>query len=218
MERSLVLCAAVLVAACTSIAPSTTPELLRVYASSATYPWLEAAYTCASPTAAIEITSPDSAQLRLRFGEPTILESSAFQIGTDDLLVVVQPQAAVSSLTLDQVRQVFSGQVQQWKDVGGADLEIQVWTYSEGEDVQVLFDRLVMRGEPVASLARLAASAQAMSDSVGATPGAIGFLPRRWKAGNTEAVFTLPSIPILALASSPPQGALRNLIACMQSK
>lgn len=205
-------------AGCAAAPSQSAPQLLRVYATSAAYPWLDEAYACAPPSVAIGISPPDAAQLKLRLGEPAVLDSPAFQVGVDDLLVVVQPQTAVGSLTLTQVRQLFSGQAVQWSDVGGADVRVQVWTYAQDEDIQALFERLVMQGQPIVSLARLAVSAQAMSDAVGANPGSIGFLPRRWKTGNTEAVFSLPGVPVLAQAAAAPGGALRDLIACMQSK
>ncbi len=204
--------------ACAAIPPQSAPQVLRVSATSAAYPWLDEAYACAPASVAMAISPPDAAQLKLRFGEPENLTSPAFQVGSDDLLVVVQPQTAVGSLTLAQVRQVFSGQAVRWSDVGGADVPVQVWTYAADEDIQGLFERLVMQSQPIVSLARLAVSSQAMSDAVGANPGSVGFLPRRWKAGNTEAVFSLPGLPVLAQATSTPDGALRDLIACLQSK
>ena len=207
-----------LVTACGSPAPEAMPNLVTIYATSAAYPWLDEVYSCASPSVIVSLSDPDTAYIGLRFGEPAALNSLAYQIGSDDLLVVVQPQTAVGSLTLDQVRQLFSGQVSKWKDIGGADLPVQVWTYSQAEDVQQLFQRLVMQGQPIVSLARLAVSAQAMSDSVGSTPGSIGVLPRRWKAGNTNAVLVVTSAPVLATVASPPQGAIRDLISCLQSK
>ncbi len=208
----------ILGSACAPVPKPATSQPVKVFASSAAYPWLDEAYRCTSPSMVIDLAPPDDAQVRLAFGEPEQLASPAFQVGTDDLLVVVQPQTAVGNLSLDQVRQVFSGEVARWTDVGGADLPIQVWTYAQDEDIQQLFSHLIMQGQPVASFARLAVSAQAMSDSVGSNPGSVGFLPRRWKTGNTNPVLTIPSVPILAVTASPPQGPLRDLIACMQSK
>lgn len=209
---------ALLVVACAAVAPPSTPQPLRVFASSATYPWLDRVYGCASASSAVvELSTPDTADITLHFGEPEGLVAPAFQIGQDDLLVVVQPQTAVGPLTLDQVKRIFSGQVTQWKSLGGADLPVQVWSYSPSEDIQTAFDWQVMRGQPIASLASLAVSAQAMSDAVGAEPGSIGILPRRWKAGNTNSVFTIPSVPVLALTPGQPRGAAKSLIGCLQS-
>lgn len=195
-----------------------TPQVVSVYATSAAYPWLRGLYDCAPVSIALKLSDPGSSEINLRLGEPAVLTSPAFQVGTDDILVVVEPQTAVGPLTLDQVRQLFSGQVTRWKEVGGADMPVQVWTYSPGEDVQSVFDRLVMQGQSITSLARLAVSSQAMSDSVGSVPGSIGVLPRRWKAGNTKEALTVASVPVLALTQSAPQGVIRDLLSCLQSQ
>ncbi len=204
--------------ACGQTVASATPQAVSVYATSAAYPWLDEVYKCASPSDVVRLSDPSAAQISLRLGTEPATTAQAFQIGSDDLLVVVQPQVGVGPLSLDQVRQLFSGQVTRWKDVGGSDIRVEVWTYSQVEDVQAIFESVVMRGQPIVSLAHLAVSAQAMSDSVGANPGSIGILPRRWKMGNTDAVYTVSSIPVLALVGSPMPDPVRDLISCLQSK
>ncbi len=163
------------------------------------------------------MSDPASAELTLRLGEPSPLASPAFQVGTEDILIVNHPQAGVGPLTLDKVQQLFSGRVTNWKQVGGNDVPVLVWTFSSDEDIQQLFQRLVMNGQPVTSLARLAVSSQAMSDSVGNNPGSIGYLPRRWKAGNTREALKAATVPVLLIARSDPQGPVRQLISCLQA-
>jgi len=116
---------------------------------------------------------------------------------------------------LEQVRAILSGQVTNWSEVGGDNVPVQVWVYSEGEDLQQVVER-IMDGLPVAPSARVATSAQAMSDSVGANPGSIGILPRHWKAGNTHETLTVTTVPVLAITSSGPQGGLRQVLTCLQ--
>ena len=201
-----------------STPPTESPiSVVNVYATSAARPWLEAFYSCAGSTTAIRLSDPDTADVEVRLGEPAPLSLPAFQIGDEDILVVVHPLDAVGALNAFQVQRLFAGEVTNWSALGGADLPVRVWTYSSDEDVQVYFDRVVMDGRPVTSLARLAVSAQAMSDAVGATPGAVGFLPRRWKTGNTREVLQLPSIPVLAIARTEPTGIARQLLGCVQS-
>jgi hypothetical protein len=191
--------------------------VLNVFATSAAYPWLDRVYVCAPASAAVRLSDPSSADIELRLGQPDRLRSPAFQVGSADMLVVVHPRNGVASLTLDQVQALFAGQVTNWRDIGGSTVPVLVWTYSSAEDVQEYFDRAVMDGRPVTSLARLAVSAQVMSDSVGAVPGSIGFLPLRWKTGSTSEVLALPSIPVLATVKAEPQGIVRDLLSCMQS-
>jgi phosphate transport system substrate-binding protein len=203
--------------ACAPTTAPVTPRLLNVYVTSAAYPRLSELYGCAPPSIVIALSDPASAALTLRLGEPKPLTSPAFQFGTEDILVVSHTQIGAGSLTLDQVQQIFSGRITNWKDVGGTDAPVQVWTFSAGEDIQQIFDRAVMNGEPITSLARLAVSAQAMSDGVGNTAGSIGFLPRRWKTGNTREGYKAATVPVLIISRSQPDAATKELIACLQA-
>ncbi len=194
-----------------------TPHLLTVYITSAAYPRASELYGCVPSSLVVAQSDPASAELTLRLGEPSPLLTPAFQVGIEDILIVNHPQVGVGPLTTDQVRQLFSGRITNWKDIGGNDLPVQVWTYSTGEDIQQVFDRAVMLGQPVTSFARLAVSSQAMSDGVGNTPGSIGYLPRRWKAGNTREALKVVSVPVLVITHSQPRGAEKDLIACLQA-
>jgi hypothetical protein len=201
-------------------APRTNGALapLRVYATSAASPWLQTAYDCAPMGSAIELTTPDEADLVLRLTEPRSLNSPAFQVGVDDLLVVTHPEAAVGPLSAAQVQAIFTGQINNWIEVGGADREVRVWTFSPTVDIQAFFDRVILQDRPVTSTARLAVSAQDMSDSVGSIPGSVGLLPRRWKAGNTREALMVSTVPVLGLTRQPPQGALADLVSCLQEQ
>ncbi len=203
-------------ASCAPATEVTTPQLVNAYATSAAHPWLDGLYNCAPQSVPINLSDPASADISIRLGEPDHLTTPAFQIGNEDVLIVVHPQAGVGSLTADQVRAIFLGQVTNWKEVGGNDMPVLVWTYAQDEDVQQIFERTIMSGQPVTSLARLAVSAQNMSDSVGNTPGSIGILPRRWKTGNTREALTVASVPVLAITRSEPTGAVNALIGCLQ--
>ena len=204
--------------ACGRPAAQATPQIVSVYASSASAAWLAELYDCAAGGPAVIVTASDpaAADLQLRLGEPVGLMTPAYQLAMEDVLVVVHPQAGVGALTLEQVRQVFSGRAANWKDVGGNDLPVQVWVYSPGVDIEGAFEAAVLQGGPVTSLARLAVSAQDMSDSVGGNPGAAGILTRHWKAGNTREAMLAVSVPVLAITRSEPEGGLRDLIACLQ--
>ncbi len=213
----MLLAVSLLSSACVPATPAVTPQLLNIYSTSAAHPWLSDAYRCAPTSLVLNVSDPGSAELTLRLGEPAHLMTPAYQIGQDDILVIIHPEVGVGSLTPELARQAFSGQVTNWRELGGNDLPIQIWTFSPGEDVQDVFDQTIMHGQPVTSLARLAVSAQAMSDSVGATPGSIGFLPRRWKEGNTREALVVATVPVLVVANNPPEGPVLDLLTCLQS-
>ncbi|HSR21029.1 MAG TPA: substrate-binding domain-containing protein [Anaerolineales bacterium] len=190
---------------------------LMVYSTSAARPWVAKAYDCSPAGTALVLAGAGDADIIIRLTEPKPLAVPAFQIGEDDLLVVTHPQVAVGALSVAQVQSIFAGEVENWSDLGGADQPVQVWSFAPSVDIQWYFDRMVLGGRPVSSWARLAVSAQHMSDAVGEIPGSIGLLPRRWKAGNTREVLRISSVPVLALTPKPPGRAAAELIACMQA-
>ncbi len=105
------------------------------------------------------------------------------------MVVIVQSQNNIDNLTTDQVHSIFLGQVTNWKDVGGPEMPIQVWTYAPSEDIQQIFEQNVMNNQPITSLARLAVSAQNMLDSIAKNAGSIGYLPRSLETANVHDVY-----------------------------
>jgi phosphate transport system substrate-binding protein len=65
-------------------------------------------------------------------------------IGKDSVAVVVHPSNTVTDLTLEQLAGIFSGEITNWKDVGGADAAIRVITREEGSGTRETFETYVM--------------------------------------------------------------------------
>jgi phosphate transport system substrate-binding protein len=154
----------------------------------------------------------------MRLGVPDHLSTPSFQVSSEDVLVIVHPQTGVPSLSLDQVRSIFLGQVVNWKDVGGNDLPVQVWSFSADEDVQGIFSQAVMNWQPITSLARLAVSDESMAEAVEKNPGSVGILPRRLMTSALQSVFTAAKAPVLIITKSTPKGAIEDLISCLQQE
>jgi hypothetical protein len=190
---------------------------LTVHATSAAYPWLETAYDCTPSDAAIVLSDDPRADLLIRLGEPRQLMTSAYQIGAEEVMIVTHPEVGVGALTANEVEALFAGQARNWSEVGGADLPVEVWAYDPTVDLQLELDLAILHGRPVSSLARLAVNSQHMTDSVGAVPGSIGLLSRRWKAGNTHEALVIATVPVLGITRAEPAGALARLIECMQA-
>ncbi len=187
---------------CSPSIPSITPQLVSVYSTSAAQPWLPQLYECAGTSSVISrVDDPSAADIVLRVGEPPFLNSPAFQIDTEEILIVTHRQSPVQNLTLEEARALFAGQ---------GDPSVQVWVYVSGEDVQEVFDRAVMAGRNVTPSARLAVNPQQMSDTLVNEANTVGILPRRWKAGDVREVFSVATVPVLAITNSEPQGVIQD--------
>jgi ABC-type phosphate transport system substrate-binding protein len=70
-------------------------------------------------------------------------------IGRDALVFLVNPANPVQSLTKDQLVDVYTGKVVNWKDVGGEDLPIVAYQRIENSGSQVMMEKQVMQGIPM---------------------------------------------------------------------
>ena len=195
--------------ACTTPTAAPTPRVVSVYATAAAQPWLADVSNCAD-SASITIrfsASPSAANIRLRIGEPEHLNTPAYQIDREDLLVVTHRESLVPNLTAGEVRALFSRPEGQ---------SAQIWVFASGEDIQQVFAREIMQGTMVSSLARLAVSPRQMSEAINMDKNAAGILPRHWKTGTMREVFSLPDLPVLAITTAEPQGAVKEILACLQ--
>jgi len=75
-------------------------------------------------------------------------------IATDALVFVVNAGNPVNSLTLKQIQKIYTGNVTNWKDVGGDDIEIAAFQRNEEAGSQVLMEKLVMAGHDMTSAPR----------------------------------------------------------------
>jgi ABC-type phosphate transport system substrate-binding protein len=215
-----------LLSSCNSATPNPTPtaapETITVQYTSAVIPWLAGLYDCAginvvtAEQRAADFLDPQAADLAIRIGQPANLTSPAYQIGSEDILVIVNPQNPIPALDAEQVRGLFNGQVLNWLEVNGADAPVQAWVFSSGEDIQQIFEQTILNGSQVTSTARLAVGMDEMAQAVANDVNAIGILTRHWKAGNISDIYTIATVPVLAITRDKPQGAVEELLACLQ--
>ncbi|MBI4732462.1 MAG: hypothetical protein HY781_10150 [Chloroflexi bacterium] len=156
-----------------------------------------------------------STDLALRIGDANIT-SPAYQIDTEEILVIVNPQSPINSLTADEVLGLFTGSIQNWQEVNGDDAKVQVWVFAAGEDVQQIFEQTALGGAPVTSLARLAPDPEEMAQAIAGDVNTVGILTRHWKMGNVSDVYTVDTVPVLALTLSEPNAAIMGILPCLQ--
>ncbi len=66
-------------------------------------------------------------------------------IGRDALVFIVNETNPVSTLTQQQLRDIYAGKITNWKDVGGNDLEIVAFQRREDSGSQTLFKKLLIQ-------------------------------------------------------------------------
>ena len=195
-----------IVVSCVPATQISQTQVISVYSTSAAQPWLTELYTCADNSSVSLNLTADEPDITLRVGEPEIIISPVYQIDEEEILIVTNRESSVQNLTLSEAQELFAQ----------GDDSAKVWVYASDADVQIVFDQLVMKGRSVTSFAGLATSPQQMSDRINAEKDAVGILPKHWVTGNVREVFSAGTAPVLAITKEEPQGAVKDLISCLQ--
>ena len=96
-------------------------------------------------------------------------------VAIDGIAVVVDKANAVEDITKDQLAQVYSGQITNWKDLGGSDQQIVVIGREASSGTRAAFEEL-LKLEDKCKYAQEIDSTGAVMAKVAATPGAIGYV------------------------------------------
>ncbi len=100
----------------------------------------------------------------------------AHAIAVDGIAVVVHPANPVKGLKTEQVRDIYTGKITNWKQVGGPDKAIIVISRDTNSGTYECFEELALQKQRMAQNVEYVGSNGAMRQRVQSTPTAIGFL------------------------------------------
>ncbi|ABO50623.1 phosphate ABC transporter substrate-binding protein, PhoT family [Desulforamulus reducens MI-1] len=98
------------------------------------------------------------------------------KIALDGIAVVVNPKNQVADLTMEQVAKIFSGEIKNWKEVGGKDAAINVVTREEGSGTRGAFEEIVLGEAKMDSKAITQPSTGSVKTTVAGDENAIGYI------------------------------------------
>lgn len=126
------------------------------------------------------------------------VQPKEYKVGLDGLAVVVNPKNPVSKLTMQQLADIFTGKITNWKEVGGEDLKIVVLSREVNSGTHVYFKEHVLRhndsksAEEFSPQALMLSSSQAIADEVTHNTGAIGYYGMGYIGSDHKAVALAP--------------------------
>ena len=98
----------------------------------------------------------------------------AIPVALDGIAVVVNEKCGVEDLTLEQVSDIFTGKITNWKEVGGSDLEISCIGRENGSGTRDGFESITGT-EDACKLAQELTSTGAVLTAVASSENAIGY-------------------------------------------
>jgi phosphate transport system substrate-binding protein len=96
-------------------------------------------------------------------------------VAKDGIVVVVHPSSKVKGLTIDQVRNVFTGKIKNWKEIGGSNAPVTVVSREAGSGTRTSFEQIV-GGVKLTDNAIIQDSNGTIRETVANDANAIGYL------------------------------------------
>ena len=101
----------------------------------------------------------------------------AAPLAVDGLAIVINPLNSLNDLQIEDLRDIFAGQIANWSELGGAELPIAPLTVSESSDAYLELQRMLTGATGITGNALLAPNFEAMLNTVAEERGAIGYAP-----------------------------------------
>jgi phosphate transport system substrate-binding protein len=98
------------------------------------------------------------------------------KIAMDGIAVIVNPKNKIKAITKQQIKDIYTGKVSDWSELGGSPGKIVVLSRDTSSGTYEAFEVLALNKEKVRADALINASNQAIASTVGTTPGAIGYV------------------------------------------
>jgi len=120
-------------------------------------------------------------------GYPVVPESFHAQgIGTNTILVYLNKTNKVTELSQQQLRDIFTGEITNWKQVGGDNQGIVVVWGGEMPEKNRLFQQYVIGSRPIVKTAVWATYQKDIIEYIIKTPGAIGIASNVYTSAQTH--------------------------------
>ena len=104
------------------------------------------------------------------------IELQEYVIGAYSVAVIVNSQNPVDSLTLDQTRDVFTGAVQNWKELAGPDAPAHLYVRDPISGTYLGFQELAMQNKPYAQGLKTLTNYVGIAQAVARDPGGVGYV------------------------------------------
>jgi hypothetical protein len=168
-----------------------------------------------------------SADITLVYEKPVDPNLPAFQLGEDQLVVIVNPQNKVSTIPLVKLHGIFQGFITHWDEIDPTSTQsiggvIDIWEYEQSDELQIIIENRLNEAKHLNNQTNIADYPAVIKDMVAKNPAGIGVIPRAYLSDEVKevAIDGLPeqdlTLPIVAQTRGQPGNLQTILLTCLQ--
>jgi len=140
-------------------------------------------------------------------------------VATSEVVFVVHPSNPVKALTWEQLRDIHTGRIASWKQVGGKDLPIAVFTDAAASATRGLVKQVVLGNAEYAPTAKAVAQVKEVATEVAASEAGIGALGLEFATPQVRVVETKKVLrPLAFVTKGEPSEALQKVIEAYRAR
>jgi len=154
-------------------------------------------------------------------------------VAMDGIAVIVHPSNSISKLTIGQIKEIYTGKISNWSQVGGTNAKIVVTSRDSSSGTFETFNNLALSKARVRPDALMQASNQAVATTIAQTPGGIGYVGLGYLSSSVKAIAVdgvMPSKqtvlsqeyklarPLFMYTKGEPKGALKKYMDFITGK
>ena len=147
-------------------------------------------------------------------GTIKIADLKEFPMSQVKIAIITHPGVGVKSLSENQLRDIFSGKITQWKAVGGADIPVKVVLPFAGDGVRATIQQEVMKDVDFTKTAIIRNTAKDISVVIAQLPGSCSCLSVKNVEGNVATIKTEKEylMPLSLVTKGEPSGDIKKVI------
>lgn len=104
------------------------------------------------------------------------VEVQEFIVGQDGIALIVNKENEINQFTLEQLKQIFTGQITNWSQLGGMDAPIVLYSRESNSGTYAFFKEFVLEDEEYAQEALLLPSNSAIVEGIKQDKNGIGYV------------------------------------------
>jgi phosphate transport system substrate-binding protein len=98
-----------------------------------------------------------------------------YKVALDGLSIYVHGDNSLTELTVDQLKDIFTGRVRNWKELGGSDAPITVYSRENSSGTYEFFKEHILKGQDFASSAQTMPGTAALLQAVEKDKNGVGY-------------------------------------------